>query len=97
MLGVGQGMTKKYNIKSVGLSEKYKKFRKKRILYLRDEVDPPISWYRIAKRFHIGSPTAVKLYEEAKSEQKQREAKTKMGTTYPIEQKEFGRSGCESC
>lgn len=58
------------NIKSIGLSEKYKKHRIKRIIYMREKADPPVSWGMIGKQLGIAAPTAEKIYEEAKREQK---------------------------
>lgn len=66
-------MSKKYNVKSVGLSEKYIEHRKKRIVYLRDKIKMP--WYKIAGLMHLGYPIAKRIYQEAKSEQKKRKEK----------------------
>lgn len=66
-------MSKKYNIKSVGVSEEYKRRVRKRILYWRDEVDPPKSWGALGKLFHMGSPQVQRIYEEEKRDQEQAE------------------------
>jgi len=64
-------MIEPYNIKSVGLSEKYIKYRKKRILFLRDELKMP--WYKLAGMFHLGYDTVRRIYQEAKSEQEKKD------------------------
>ena len=60
-------------VKTVGLSDKYKKYRKKRILYLRDEIKMP--WYKLARVFHLGYDSVKRIYQEAKSEQEKRKKK----------------------
>lgn len=58
--------------KSVGLSEKYKNYRKKRILYMRDVEKPPRSWQVIAGLFGT-TPAAIQyIYNKAKDEQKEK-------------------------
>jgi len=64
-------MSETYNVKSVGLSKKYIKYRKKRILYLRDKLKMP--WYKIARTFHLGYYSAQRIYQEAKSEQEKKD------------------------
>lgn len=61
-------------VKTVGLSEKYIKYRKKRILYLRDRREMP--WYKIARMFHLGYNSAERIYQEAKSEQEKKKKQT---------------------
>jgi len=61
-------------VKTVGLSDKYKKYRKKRILYLRDEIKIP--WYKLAGMFHVGYNTVKQIYQEAKSEQEAKKKQT---------------------
>jgi len=58
-------------VKTVGLSEKYIEYRKKRIVYLRDKAKMP--WYKIAGLLHLGDPTAKRIYQEAKSEQEKKD------------------------
>jgi len=64
-------MVKKYYVKTVGLSKKYIKYRKKRILYLRDKLKMP--WYKIAGIFHLGYYSAQRIYQEAKGEQEKKD------------------------
>jgi len=54
------------NMKSVGLSEKFKTQQVKRILYMRDVAEPPVMWYIIAKRLEMNHKTVKRLYLEAK-------------------------------
>jgi len=54
------------NIKSVGLSEKFKAQQVKRILYMRDVAVPPVMWHAIAKRLEMNHKTVKRLYLEAK-------------------------------
>lgn len=58
--------------KSVGLTEKYKNYRKKKIIHLRDTIDPPLEWKIIAERFGITSGAVMYIYEKAKDEQKKK-------------------------
>lgn len=58
--------------KSVGLSEKYKNYRKKRIIYMRDVAEPPVPWNMIAKRFGITTGAIQYIYNKAKDEQKEK-------------------------
>lgn len=62
-------------IKSVGLSEKYKNYRKKRIIYMRDVAEPPVPWKAIAERFGMTTGAVLYIYEKAKDEQKEKEKK----------------------
>lgn len=57
-------------VKTVGLSDKYKNYRKKRILYLRDKLKMP--WYKVARIFHLGYNSAKRIYREAKDEQEKK-------------------------
>lgn len=63
--------------KSVGLTKKYKDYRKKRIVHLREKcVGHPLDWNKIAERFGI-TPAAVQyIYNKAKDEQKKKEEQT---------------------
>ena len=58
--------------KSVGLTKKYKNYRKKKIVSLREECDPPLAWNVIGQRFGISSATVIYMYKEAKDEQKRK-------------------------
>jgi len=59
--------------KSVGLSEKYKNYRKKRIIYMRDMAELPVPWNVIAKRFGMTTGAVQYIYNKAKDEQKEKE------------------------
>jgi len=59
------------NIKSVGLSKKYKNYRKRRIIYMRDVAEESVPWNAIAERFGITTGTAQNIYKRAKDEQKE--------------------------
>lgn len=62
------GSSKKY--KSIPLSEKYKEYRKRRIVYMRDKANPPVSFKVIGRRFDVAVNTVKRIYEESKNEQK---------------------------
>jgi len=62
--------------KSVGLTEKYKNYRKKKIIHLRDTTDPPLEWKIIGERFGITPAAVMYIYEKAKDEQKGKEEQT---------------------
>ena len=62
--------------KSVGLSEKYKNYRKKRIIYMRDVAEPPVMWRAIAERFGMTTGAVQYIYEKAKDEQKEEKEQT---------------------
>lgn len=61
------------SVKSVGLSERYKNYRKKRIIYMRDMEKPPREWRVIAKLFGITTGAVQYIYNKAKDEQKEKE------------------------
>jgi len=55
---------------SVGLSEKYLAWRRKRVLYLRDVGK--VTWGVVMARLDIGHKLAKKIYLEAKKEEQQK-------------------------
>ena len=59
----------KYYIKSARLTEKYKNYRKKKIIHLRDTTDPPLGWGVIGQRFGICPGAVIYIYEKAKEEE----------------------------
>lgn len=67
---------KKDEYKSVGLTEKYKNYRKEKIVYLRDTTDPPLGWGIIGKRFGICPGAVMYIYEKTRDEQKRKEEQT---------------------
>lgn len=62
--------------KSIGLTEKYKNYRKKKILHLRDEINPPLEWRIIAERFGLTPGSVIYIYDKAKDERKKKEEQT---------------------
>ena len=62
--------------KSVGLTEKYKNYRKKRIVHYRDECDPPLGWGIIGILFGLTPGSVIYIYKKAKDEQKRKEEQT---------------------
>ena len=63
----------KYYIKSVRLTKKYKNYRKKKIIHLREKcVGHPLDWSKIAERFGITSGAVIYIYEKAKEEESKR-------------------------
>ena len=59
--------------KSVGLTKKYKDYRKKKIVHLREKcIGYPLEWSKIAERFGITSGAVIYIYEKAKEEEKKR-------------------------
>ena len=63
-------------IRDMGTDEKYEEYRKKKIIFLREECDPPLLWGAIGRRFGIMKTTAARIYEKAKDEQKKKEEQT---------------------
>jgi len=61
--------------KSVRLSEKYKDYREKRIIYMRDVAEPPVTWSAIAERFGMTTAAVQYIYNKAKDEQKEKAKK----------------------
>jgi len=56
--------------RNMELSDGYIEHRKKRIVNMRDETRPSISWIVIARRLHIGKKKVISIYNMAKQETK---------------------------
>lgn len=63
--------------KSVGLTKKYKNYRKKKIVHLREKcVGHPLDWNKIAERFGITTGAVIYIYNKTKDEQKEEKEQT---------------------
>jgi len=56
--------------RNMELSDGYIEHRKKRIVNMRDETRPSVSWIVIAGRLHIGKKKVISIYNMAKQEAK---------------------------